>query len=858
MISDSDPQGPNRLSQDEAAARAARITDVRYDLALSLQPGGGDYDGDLTIEFRDAAPGAGTFLDCTGKSINHLEVNGQEVAGAAWESNRLSLDGALLSEQNSVRIRYTNTFDRTGAGFHYFADPEDGQEYVYTNFEPYEAHRLLPCFDQPDIRAKLRLTVTAPSDWTVIANNGETESATEVDGRVRHAYAETPPIATYLFAVVAGPYERFESQWGEVPLGFYARRSLRQHVDADELFEVTKQGLTYFSEFFDFPYPFDKYDQIFVPEFNAGAMENVGAITFSERMVFRDPPTDLQRLNRAEVILHEMAHMWFGDLVTMRWWNDLWLNESFATYMSYLALTSATRFDSAWQTFNAGMKNWAYRQDQLITTHPIAGEVADTDQTFLNFDGITYGKGAAVIKQLVATIGLEGFRNGMRTYFERHAFDNTTLAQFLDALEAGARSVGDDRDLHAWAELWLETASLNTLAASWEADGERISALSLGQTAPDDYPTLRPHTVEIALANAGDGGTIAIEAVPAVVEAATAAVDEAIGKPTPDFVFPNYNDHGFAKISLDDASLDFVRANLEDIDDPLLRQLIWQSLWNMVRDQQLRSTDYLTLAGAKIVNETDQELVDSTIATMNATIGRYVPEDQKAAAAHSGFELAWHALNTATDPDLQIIWARALFGLALSPADIEQCTRLADGTISVPGLTVDQDMRWSVAERCVAYGLPGAQTRIEAERERDPSDRGQRQVLLAEVAVPDAAVKAEAWTKFLGDGYGSLHLTGAAMGGFNWWVQQDLLAPYTDKFFEVITDVFETSENEPAAQFFGRLFPTRVDPAILERSQALLAELGDRLPMLQRKLRETNDDLERALKCRAFAASGAA
>lgn len=845
------------LTQTDAEARAAAISNVSYDLALDLTKGAPRYRGDATIRFDHTGDGP-TFLDHTGADIVALEVNGTPVASPDWNGHRLTLAADLLAAQNTVHIVYENEYDHTGDGFHQFVDPEDGEEYLYSNFEPYSSHKLFPGFDQPDIKATYAVSVTAPADWEVIANYPEASRETLDDGRVRHQFDETARFSTYLFALVCGPYHAFRDQHGDVALGFFARKSLVPHVDEEELFEITKQGLDFYAEFFNYPYPFGKYDQIFVPEFNAGAMENVGAVTFAEVFVFRDPPTDNQRLNRGEVILHEMAHMWFGDLVTMRWWNDLWLNESFATYMSYLALVSATRFDSAWQTFNAGMKNWAYRQDQLITTHPIAGEVADTDQTFLNFDGITYGKGAAVIKQLVATIGLDGFRNGMRIYFERHAFGNTTLAQFLDALEAGARSVGDGRDLHAWAELWLETASLNTLAATWEADGERVSALSLAQTAPEDYPTLRPHTVEVALARDEDGA-VAIEAIPAVIEEATAAVDDAIGKATPEFVFPNYNDHGFAKIALDDASLDFVRARLEDIDDPLLRQLIWQSLWNMVRDQQLRSTDYLTLAGAKIVTETDQELVDSTIATMNASIGRYVPEDQKAAAAHAGFELAWQALNDTNDPDLQIIWARALFGLALSEADIEHCGQLADGTLSVPGLTVDQDMRWSVAERYVAYGLPGAQARIEDERERDPSDRGQRQVLLAEVAVPDAAVKEEAWNKFLGDGYGSLHLTGAAMGGFHWWVQQDLLAPYTERFFEVITDVFERFENEPASQFFGRLFPTRVDESILERSQALLATLeGDRLPLLQRKLRETNDDLERALKCRAFAASGAA
>ena len=842
------------LTQADAETRAAAISEVTYELALDLTKGAERYRGDCTIRFARSDDGA-TFLDHTGAAIVSLEVNGSAVAEPEWNGKRLTLAAELLAAENTVHIVYENEYDHGGDGFHQFTDPEDGEEYLYSNFEPYSAHRLFPGFDQPDIKATYAVNVTAPAEWEVIANNSEDSRESLDDGRVRHQFATTQQFSTYLFALICGPYHAFRDTHGEIALGFFARQSLVPHVDAEELFEITKQGLGFFADFFGQPYAFGKYDQIFVPEFNAGAMENVGAVTFAEVFVFRDPPTENQRLNRGEVILHEMAHMWFGDLVTMRWWNDLWLNESFATYMSYLAMVSATRFDSAWQTFNAGMKNWAYRQDQLVTTHPIAGEVADTDQTFLNFDGITYGKGAAVIKQLVATIGLEGFRAGMRIYFERHAFGNTTLVQFLDALQAGARSVGDERDLHAWAALWLETASLNTLAASWEVDGERVSALSLEQTAPADYPTLRPHTVEVALARAEDDGVV-IEAVPAMIETANAEVPEGIGKLAPEFVFPNYNDHGFAKTALDDTSLGFVRAHLEEIDDPLLRQLIWQSLWNMVRDQQLRSTDYLTLAGAKIVNESDQELVESTIATMSASVSRYVPEDQKLVAAHSAFELAWDVLSSISDPDLQIIWARALFGLAISTPDIEHCGRLADGTLLVPGFTVDQDMRWSIAERYVAYGMPGAQARVDAERERDPSDRGQRELLLAEVSVPDADVKAAAWEKFLGDGYGSLHLTGAAMGGFHWSVQRELLVPYTDRFFEVIPGVFERSENEAASVFFGGLFPSRVEPAVLERSQALVAELGDRLPLLQRKLREANDDLERALKCRAFAVSG--
>ncbi len=844
------------LTQLEAEARAARISGVSYVLTLDLTAGAERYRGTSTIRFNDSGQGD-TFLDLNGDTIESLELNGESIASPEWNGHRITLPGSLLQPENLLHISYENEYDHTGDGFHQFIDPEDGEEYLYSNFEPFSAHRLLPCFDQPDIKATYQLTISAPVDWEVIHNSAVGSTNQLDDGRTRHEFAETARFSPYLFALICGPYQAFRSKHGDIDLGFFCRRSLAPHLDQDELFEVTKQGLDFFAEFFDYPYPFGKYDQIFVPEFNAGAMENVGAVTFAEAYVFRDPPTENQRLGRAEVILHEMAHMWFGDLVTMRWWNDLWLNESFATYMSYLAMIESTRFTSSWQVFNSGMKNWAYRQDQLITTHPIAGEIADTDQTFLNFDGITYGKGAAAIKQLVATIGMDGFRNGMRTYFQRHQYGNTSLSEFLDALQDGSHSVGDDRDLHEWARLWLETPSLNTLAATWEADGDRVSAMQLQQTAPPEHHTLRPHHIEIALARE-DGDSITIEAVPGVIESDSADVPEAIGLAAPQFVFPNYNDHDFVKIALDDASLDFVREHLERIDDPLLRQLIWQALWNMVRDQQLRATDYLELAGPKVAAERDAELVESTLSTMTASVGRYIPEDQKELVAHNSFELAWRTLNTVSDPDLRIIWARTLINLAITPDDISHCARLADGDLSVEGLTIDQNMRWEIAVRTVAYDISGAADRVRDERKRDPSDRGQRQMLRAEVSVPDADVKEAAWNRFLGDGYGSLHLTRAAMGGFHWWSQRDLLANYTERFFEVIPGVFERSENEFASTYFGSLFPTRVEPAALERSQQLLATLDDGQPLLSRLLRESNDDLERALKCRAFAASGTA
>ncbi|MEX2372745.1 MAG: aminopeptidase N, partial [Dehalococcoidia bacterium] len=460
-------------------------------------------------------------------------------------------------------VVYENEYNHGGDGFHQFIDPEDGEEYLYTNFEPYNAHWLFPCFDQPDIKGRYSLSVTAPAEWKLIANGREDSAETLEDGRKRVQFARTKTFSTYLFALIAGPYEVFRAVWEDIPLGFYARKSLAPFVDQEELFQVTEQGMDFYSRFFDYVYPFEKYDQVFVPEFNAGAMENVAAVTHTEHLVYRDPPTDNDRLERAEIILHEMAHMWFGNLVTMRWWNDLWLNESFATYMSYLALVESTRFKSAWQVFNAGMKNWAYTEDQRVTTHPISGVVRDTDETFLNFDGITYGKGASVIKQLVAAIGIEGFRDGMRHYFREHDYGNTTLSDWLDSLGEGAK-----RDLHPWAEAWLETASLNTIAATVETDGDRIAHLRLEQTAPADHPTLRPHTLDIALVR-DEGGTVHIDAVAAQIDGATVSVDEAAGKPAPHLTFPNYRDHGFVKVALDEPSIDFVREHLAEIDDPL-------------------------------------------------------------------------------------------------------------------------------------------------------------------------------------------------------------------------------------------------------------------------------------------------
>ncbi len=834
------------LTESEAQERASRISACAYDLAIDIRAGAATYRGDVTISFEDSGRGD-TFLDHRGKTIELLEINGA-ATDVAWNGYRLIIPGAALRAKNTVRIVYENEYDHGGDGFHQFIDPEDGQEYLYSNFEPYEAHRLFPCFDQPDIKGTYALAVTAPAEWEVIANYSLEASTDAGEGRTRRTFRKTLPLSSYIFALVAGPYQAFRSNHEGIPLGLFCRKSLAPRLDADEVFEITRQGLTFFADFFDCAYPFDKYDQVFVPEFNAGAMENAGCVTHNEFMVFREPPTENQRRGRAEVILHEMAHMWFGDLVTMRWWNDLWLNESFATYMAYLCMDRATRFSSAWQEFNASIKNWAYRQDQLVTTHPIAGQVEDTDQTFLNFDGITYGKGASVLKQLVAAIGIEGFREGMRHYFRTHALGNTNLSQFLGSLEAGS-----GKDLQEWSRLWLETPSLNTIAVEWERDGERLSSLKLTQTAPEDYPTIRPHRLDLGLLHETTPGGLAVAVLPVNLSGEQVDLTEARGLPAPVLVFPNYNDHAYAKVALDPESIAFTRTRLHEISDPMLRQMLWSSLWNMVRDAQLKSTEYLALVREQIPQEANIELVDAVLSQASTALARYVPDALREGEAHAMFEAAGNALRAATQGDARIIWARNYIGMATTPADVAVVQKLADGEETIPGVTIDQDMRWSIAAKGMAYGVPGAADRVKAEAERDPTDRGQRARIQAETSVPDPAVKAAAWEKIRGEGYGSLHLTAAAMGGFNWWKQRDILAPYVDRFFAEVTAVFRERDKEFAADYFRSLFPAyRVEADTLDRGERLLATAGQELPTLARMIREANDDMSRAIRCRAI------
>ncbi len=836
------------LTETEARERAGRVSNVSYDLRIELTEDE-TYRARATIRF-DHTGGGDLFVDLRAHMVTGVTLNGHTVSSAS-NGYRLILPAAALEARCTLEVEYQNEYDHTGDGVHRFVDPEDGEAYIYTNFEPFGAHRLFPCFDQPDIKASYSVEVTAPASWQVIANAPCAGREPAGDDTVIHRFPSAQRFSTYLVALVAGPFHAVHGEHRGVPLGLYSRRSLAHqlNVDAQELFTVTAQGLDFYAELFDQPYPFAKYDQLFVPEFNPGAMENVGAVTFSERFIFRDPPTERQRLERAEVLLHELAHMWFGNLTTMRWWNDLWLNESFATYVAFLALTEATRFREAWKWFNTSMKRWAYRQDQLITTHPIAGSVSDTDATFLNFDGITYGKGAAVLKQLVASIGRDGFAAGIRAYFRRHAWDNATLADFLRALEEGS-----GRALGEWARLWLETSSVNTLSTSWTADDARIRQLSLRQAAPDAHPILRPHALQLGLGREADGW-LAVEAMPVSIDGARLDVTQAVGRATPALVFPNHGDHAYAKVELDEVSLHYVREHLERVDDPLLRQLLWMSLWEMVRDRRLRSGEFLDIVREKLPVEMDLDLVEAVFDRTEAVLSFYVPEARRETEAEGIFRVAWEALRSRPAGDAQIVWARATIMAAGRPEDVAVLLRLLDGHDLPPALTVDQEMRWAIVAKAVAFDRPGAMERLAGELTRDGSDRGQRAAIRAQTSRPSGPGKEAAWERIRGDGYGSLHLTAAAMSGFLWPHQRSLVEPFVGRFFDDVPDIFAARDRPFARAYLRWLYPALwADPSVLDRTRGLLAELGEEDPTLSRLLRESADDLERAIGVRAYAA----
>ncbi|MFD7706721.1 aminopeptidase N [Streptomyces sp. NPDC059786] len=844
------------LTREEAQARAKLLTVDSYEIDLDLSGAqeGGTYRSVTTVRFDSAETGVESFIDLVAPAVHEVTLNGDPLDPAeVFKDSRIALPG-LLQGRNILRVVADCAYTNTGEGLHRFVDPVDEQAYLYTQFEVPDARRVFASFEQPDLKATFQFTVKAPTGWTVISNSPTPEPKDDT-----WVFEPTPRISSYITALIVGPYHSvhsvYEKEGQSVPLGIYCRPSLAEYLDSDAIFEVTRQGFDWFQEKFDYDYPFKKYDQLFVPEFNAGAMENAGAVTIRDQYVFRSKVTDAAYEVRGETILHELAHMWFGDLVTMEWWNDLWLNESFATYTSIAcqAHHPASRWPHSWTTFANSMKTWAYRQDQLPSTHPIMAEINDLDDVLVNFDGITYAKGASVLKQLVAYVGMDEFFRGVQAYFKAHAFGNTRLSDLLGKLEETS-----GRDLKTWSQKWLRTAGINVLRPEIETDADGvITRFAIRQEAPalpagaKGEPVLRPHRIAVGLYGPDEKGRVVRgERVELDVDGELTEVPQLVGMRAA-VVLLNDDDLSYAKVRLDEESLAFVTQHLGDFDASLPRALLWASAWDMTRDGELATRDYLSLVLSGIGKETDIGVVQSLHRQVKLAIELYAdPAAREALLTRWTDATLAHLRAAEAGGDHQLAWARAFASTARTPEQLDLLEALLDERTVIEGLAVDTELRWAFVQRLAAVGRFD-EAEIAGEYERDKTAAGERHAATARAARPTEEAKAEAWASVVESDKLPNAVQEAVIGGFVQTDQRELLAPYTEKYFEAVKGVWDSRSHEMAQQIAVGLYPSvQVTEDTLARTDAWLAA-AEPSAALRRLISESRAGVERALKAQA-------
>ena len=796
------------LTREEATERASIISSVtRYEISLDLTRGDTDFGSFTRIEF-DAREGSSTFADLVSNNVHSITLNGNALDPfSAHQDNRIALED--LQEHNVLEVDASCQYMHTGEGLHRFVDPADGQAYTYSQFEVPDARRVYTTFEQPDLKSTFTLTVKAPKGWKVFSN-APTPSPEEEGESWTYRFATTEKMSTYITAIVAGPYEGTtstltSSDGRTIDLGVYARASIVEHLDADEILDITRRGFEFFEGAYGIAYPFTKYDQIFVPEYNAGAMENAGCVTFRDAYVFRTRPTEAQMEARANTILHELAHMWFGDLVTMKWWNDLWLNESFAEFMSHLALAEATKYTEGWTGFMV-RKDWGLKQDQLPTTHPITAQIRDLADVEVNFDGITYAKGASVLRQLVSYVGRDAFFAGLHEYLTAHSYANATLADLLGELEKAS-----GRDLAAWSKVWLEEAGVTLLRPSVETDEEgRITRLSIEQEAFSEGASLRPHRLAVA------GYSLEGESLQRVfheeldVDGASTDVPSAEGVARPDFILVNDGDLAYAKIRLDEDSLAFAVANITRFTDSLTRGVVMAAAWDMTRDGQMKARDYLNLALTAVPAETNMQLLTLTLRHIDEAVRTFVAPDARAEAAETvGRRLLLLARTARSGSDAQRMLVAAAARNASNAEQFEAIKALYDGSATLEGLELDVDLQWSLLIALVRGGVAG-DAEIDAREQEDDTMTGRQNAAAARAARDDAAVKEQVWEQVLGDKSIPNDTRWAMVSGF--WAQArttpSLYEPYVERYFAALAQVWEENTFHTAEDLTTLLFPS--------------------------------------------------
>ena len=837
------------ITQIEAAQRSEIIKVASYKIDLDVTTGAETFLVKTTIKFAGLKPGSTTFLDCVGKRVISAKLNGADF-DPKFDGETIFLPA--IAADNTLEIEHEGIYSNSGEGLHRFVDPADNEVYLYTQFETGDARRMYACFDQPDQKATFTISTITPQHWAVISNYG-IESAKDLDGDRKHTqFATSQVISTYVTAIVAGAYTSVHDEYkGEktIPMGIYARKSFFQYVDAENIFEVTKQGFAYFEKTFGLAYPFGKYDQIAVAEYNWGAMENVGCVTFHEDvLIFRSKVTERSYISRASTIHHEMAHMWFGDLVTMKWWQDLWLNESFAEWASYMAVSESTKYKNAWTEFNSVRKNWAYRADQLSSTHPIAVEMKDLDDVRTNFDGISYAKGASVLQQLVAHVGRDNFIAGLRKYFAKHAYANTELSDLITELEATS-----GKNLTAWVATWLRTAGVNTLRPVIALDGDKYASVSVKQEVPPmpvGSKELRPHRLYIGLFDIKGNALTRRESIEVDIAGELTEIKELAGKKAADLLLINDHDQTYAKLRFDDRSVETMKKYLGQLDDSLARGLIWASLWDSTRDGELSASDYIEIALNALKGETDISMITATFMQIDTAIWAYLAPKNRDSVRLSVANTAQELLASAKPgSDSQLQYARAFANNAYTPAQFESLKAMLNG--SVDGLLMDADLRWFVFLCGVKRGIFGVSD-IQAEGDRDKTAHGKQYVAYAHAALPNHEAKAAAFKSITTDDLSNT-IHSYKCRGFNENIHCDLLEAFVDEYFDAILKVWSTKGYEIAETTATLTFPTwAISDETVKKAQHWLDVTGkDASAALRRTVAEGRDAMTRSLKARA-------
>ena len=836
------------LTRKEAIERAELVEVQSYEVDLDLTQGPELFGSTTRVKFKGKA-GASTFIDAITGAVHSVVLNG-DVLEPAEVSDGIRIQLPNLAEENELVVVAQGKYTNTGEGLHRFVDPVDQEVYLYTQFEVPDSRRMFAVFEQPDLKATFKFNVIAPSYWKVVSNSPTPSPHDVREGVSVWNFEPTPRISSYITALVAGPYvevndELISSSGKTIPLGVFCRKSLFEFLDAEYIFDKTKQGFEFFEAQFGVPYPFEKYDQLFVPEFNAGAMENAGAVTFTETYVFRSKVTDAIKERRVVTILHELAHMWFGDLVTMKWWNDLWLNESFAEYASTLATQEATEWHGAWATFASLEKSWAYRQDQLPSTHPIVAEINDLEDVQVNFDGITYAKGASVLKQLVAWVGQEPFMRGVSSYFKKHAFGNTELTDLLKELETES-----GRDLSEWSKLWLETAGVNTLRPELiEKDGV-IESFAIFQSAIAEYPYLRPHRLAVGLYNLSDGKLTRTERIELDVQGAKTLVSELSGKSRPELILLNDDDLSYAKIRLDENSWQSALSNLSKIEDPLARALVWGAAWDAVRDGESPPRDFIKLVLTHISLETESTTMLTLLRQLLTVTNLYVAEGNRLASQLEVTEGLWKLSQNATAAsDAQLQFVKFFAQFARSEQQLDLLAELLSGKRVLDGLEIDADLRWELLTG-LAVGGRADKARIDAELEADNTANGQKAHAGALAAIPDKKSKQEMFNQLVDTDQMSNALVNSASLAFGRVLDSSVLIPFVEQYFEKVLAIWDSKSYHMAEYLLVNLYPLALaNSELADRTEEFLKnkELASK-PALRRIIVENLAGVQRALK----------